>query len=61
MQFKKREEELDDWVQVLYSSLSVELLYINKSKFNLNSREKFEPGSGFEPPASRSTVWRSTT
>ena len=28
---------------------------------NLNSREKFEPGPGFEPRTSRSLAWRSTT
>ena len=29
--------------------------------YNINSREKFEPGPGFEPRTSRSLAWRSTT
>ena len=29
--------------------------------YNLNSREKFEPGPGFERRTSRSLAWRSTT
>ena len=29
--------------------------------YNLNSREKFEPGPGFEFRTSRSLAWRSTT
>ena len=29
--------------------------------YNLNSREKFEPGPGFETQTSRSLAWRSTT
>ena len=29
--------------------------------YNLNSREKFEPGPGFEPQTSRSLALRSTT
>ena len=44
--------------------LNEKLKMNNKKKqsiLNLNSREKFEPGPGFEPRTPRSLAWRSTT